>query len=92
MNFQFHVLRVWTFEGQPEVSAIGVVESGTILPPATAHVVDRDVAVEIESIALGGGRPVTGHDNELTLVLRCPNVDPTSLEGCRLVSTSSERK
>ncbi len=89
MSFQFHVLQVWTFEGRPDVHAIGVIENGKILPPTTACVVDLDVTVEIKSIALGGGRPVSGHDDELTLVLQCPNIDPKSLEGCHLVSAQS---
>lgn len=86
MTFQFLVRQVWTFEGQPTAHVIGVLEEGTILPPMSARVADCDQVVEIESVALGGGRPITGQPSELTIVVRCPGFDPKSLEGTRLVS------
>lgn len=82
--FRFQILQVWTFEGQPNISAIGILEEGKIIPPVTASVVDHNMAVQIESIAIGGGKPVTGRENELTLVIRRPEIEPKSLENCYL--------
>lgn len=89
MSFQFHIEQVWTFEGQAAAHAIGVLEIGKILPPVTARVAELEVEVQIESVAIGGGRPVTGNDKELTLVIQCKNIPPKSLEGKRLVSAQT---
>lgn len=86
MSFRFRVLHVWEFEGRPDISAIGTLEEGKIIPPTRAFVAGSDVAVRIDSIALGGGRSITGHSNELTLILKCSEIAPKSLEGSVLIS------
>jgi hypothetical protein len=86
MGFRFHILKIWRFDELPSFHAIGLLEDGTIVPPAKAQVVELDgQVVEIESIALGGGRPVTGQENELTLVIRNSVIEPRLLEGTHLV-------
>jgi hypothetical protein len=64
---------------------IGVLESGVIVPPVVASVSGHPGAhVRIDSVAIGGGKPLTGERNELTLVVGQATIEASELDGCVL--------
>ena len=86
MGFRFHIIKVWQFEKVPQFLVTGLLEEGKIIPPVTAQVFEHDgQTVQIESIALGRGKPMTGKPEELTLVAGRMTMQPQFLEECHLV-------
>jgi hypothetical protein len=86
MSFRIRVVKVCNFEKSPTSHIIGLLEEGVIVPPVTAHVLEnREHTAEVESVALGRGKPFTGRPEELTLVVGRTTLPPLSLEGCHLV-------
>jgi len=87
MGFRFRVVKVWQFDKAQTCHVIGLLEEGKIVPPITANVLEHSgQTVQIESIALGRGKPITGKAEELTLVVKKTTVPVQSLENCHLVS------
>lgn len=87
MGFRFRVGKVWRIDDQ--IVLIGILESGKIAPPVTAHVAGRpDEAIPIEGIAMGCGKPLTGKPNEFTLRVSSATCLPQDIEGRLLVGSS----
>jgi hypothetical protein len=86
MSFRFRIVKVWHFEKVPNSHVVGLLEEGKIIPPVIAHILEQSGhTAEIESVALGRGKPFTGDPNEMTLVVGKTTVPLQSLEGCYLV-------
>lgn len=86
MSFRFRIVKVWQFEKVPTCHVVGLLEKGKIIPPITAHVLENDGhTAEIQSVALGRGKPFTGRPEEITLVVGRTTMPPQTLEGCHLV-------
>jgi hypothetical protein len=88
MSFRFRVGKVWHHPQRQVCDVIGVLEDGVILPPVMAKINEYPgESLRIESIALGGGKPLTGKQEELTLVVGYMSVQPQVLEGCLLLDS-----
>jgi hypothetical protein len=88
MSFRIRIVKVWQFEKVPTYHVIGLLEEGMVVPPVIAHVLENTgQTVEIESVALGRGKPFTGKLEELTLVVHRTTSPPQSLEGCHLIGS-----
>ncbi|GIW86680.1 MAG: hypothetical protein KatS3mg108_1004 [Isosphaeraceae bacterium] len=89
MSFRFRVGKVWQDRQRRSCHVIGLLEEGTVVPPAIAHVLEHPgETVRIDSVALGGGKPLTGKAEELTLVVGPLSLPPQALEGCLLVDSA----
>lgn len=87
MGFRIRIVKVWQFQ-MPTCHVIGLLEEGKIVPPVTAHVLEKSgQTIAIESIALGRGKPFTGKSEELTLVVRKMTSPLQDLEGCHLIGS-----
>lgn len=81
MSFRFRVTKVWPDPPRRVCHVIGIVEEGTVLPPALAAIVGRPgETVHIDSMALGGVLP----DRQVTCIASSISIDPQQLEGCIL--------